>query len=622
MGNEYEVLSNQIFLLFPFNRMDNGDRSFPVDIDEVMVPEFFGNAKNWELTDPSAKYLYEYILGKVKLSRRDKGKSIAYYEYTGSAGELYARRYRICSERDGSAGSMPFRVEKIGAFLFDTGSVLVTVKLALLNPGTLCRISDFLYEIKKMGTLVQPVTEDGRGASEGAAGAGASSKEAAVSLLKMLIETTGISNVRYRFSDFSRNHTRVNIFAQADVRTQEAGDPEQSLYECIREDLYYLRNAYSAERFSYVPEDDDASEIRIPSEAQVWGISQEAVVCVTDSERSREDFIRKRFVERFGTSYLFLFALLQHEKYVMYHMLTGITPVTYNDLAALEQYKDNLDVFKANYFYFSITEVRQYQELYEKIKEVYRLEELYRNLNEPIISLGQIQARNFNRTQEDKNAFLNLILAVLSVVSLLSVAIDVLNFHYDHPKESGFFLLIVIALAALTATVALLVHRRRVHGPGIRYRYCGWFFDRAEIEEDLEQVKEQMKGIEEARMRGNGFLSDLQIPVGKPHVTDRYKPRKVRESLFGRAAEFEIIGYGNDGKNQGFLVKMTDPSREMQKICRKVRLPHITLSLAEDAEAVHTARIDFVSLPHPIRIRGVYGAYTKEDDKVWLLRAR
>lgn len=84
----------------------------------------------------------------------------------------------------------------------------------------------------------------------------------------------------------------------------------------------------------------------------------------------------------------------------------------------------------------------------------------------------------------------------------------------------------------------------------------------------------------------------LEKGIPDQHITMAYRPDadKFKEVLpfVGTTQQFEIIGYGNDGKNEGFLVELKSHvpyyGAEQQ---------HITLSVSQDGKPVDTFKLDF-----------------------------
>lgn len=86
-----------------------------------------------------------------------------------------------------------------------------------------------------------------------------------------------------------------------------------------------------------------------------------------------------------------MYVLLLHQKYVLYMFLTRIGIGMYNNLATLEEYRQDLYEFETDFVFTCVTEVLQYQNLYYRMTEVFSLKNVYEDIHEPLISLGEIR---------------------------------------------------------------------------------------------------------------------------------------------------------------------------------------------------------------------------------------
>lgn len=96
--------------------------------------------------------------------------------------------------------------------------------------------------------------------------------------------------------------------------------------------------------------------------------------------------------------------------------------------------------------------------------------------------------------------------------------------------------------------------------------------------------------------------------ISAPHVTFQYQPEEVDEALFGQPVEITVLGYGNDGENEGLLVQLTSPSPAVQAMAEAIPVPHITISVSETGKPVNTGGLSFREIP-PFRLTGVFGGY-------------
>ena len=109
------------------------------------------------------------------------------------------------------------------------------------------------------------------------------------------------------------------------------------------------------------------------------------------------------------------------------------------------------------------------------------------------------------------------------------------------------------------------------------------------------------------------------------HLTLKYKPNKneIFNDIVGKEFHMYLIGYGNDGMNSGFEIELSEELKpyyinydEINKSILKI--PHITASLSDDAEAVNTKNLKFNKLPQKYKIKGRFGFWIEDDDKEYI----
>ncbi len=129
------------------------------------------------------------------------------------------------------------------------------------------------------------------------------------------------------------------------------------------------------------------------------------------------------------------------------------------------------------------------------------------------------------------------------------------------------------------------------------------------------------------------FPPSLSQQIRDPHVTAVFRPdaEKMFLDALGSGAKINIVGYGNDGKNEGVLVKVEAEDPGVQKALEdnvasdhqdgedKPLMTHITLSIADGAAAYNTRNLEFSELEEPVSINGVFKLFGKDgkliDDK-------
>lgn len=123
-----------------------------------------------------------------------------------------------------------------------------------------------------------------------------------------------------------------------------------------------------------------------------------------------------------------MYILLLHQKYVLYMFLTEIGVGRYNTLETLEEYRRRLYEFEADFVFSCVTEVAQYQRLYDRMTDVFALKDMYEDINEPIRALTEERKRETEEEQKSREAKLNRSLLFLSILSVFSALIDSFDF--------------------------------------------------------------------------------------------------------------------------------------------------------------------------------------------------
>lgn len=137
--------------------------------------------------------------------------------------------------------------------------------------------------------------------------------------------------------------------------------------------------------------------------------------------------------------------------------------------------------------------------------------------------------------------------------------------------------------------------------------YEGIFFEG----EELEKIKSLEK-------------EHLPVTNDQVHCTFKYHPNEdeLFDNLLGKTFEIKLIGYASNGKNSGFEIELPSKLRDYyinyDETTGKLKVPHITVSLAEDAKAVNTKKLKFIPLPKKQKILGKFGYWIKEDDKEYV----
>lgn len=111
------------------------------------------------------------------------------------------------------------------------------------------------------------------------------------------------------------------------------------------------------------------------------------------------------------------------------------------------------------------------------------------------------------------------------------------------------------------------------------------------------------------------FPPHLEKTVENPHITTNFAPDETQLHLeeLGEEVKITIIGYGNDGKNEGLLVKLESSNPVIQKAIDDIKVPHITLSCSKDSHPMYTSQLVFTPLESPIDLTpGTYSVHLKD----------
>lgn len=129
-------------------------------------------------------------------------------------------------------------------------------------------------------------------------------------------------------------------------------------------------------------------------------------------------------------------------------------------------------------------------------------------------------------------------------------------------------------------------------------KYEGLFFDNA--------TEDYIHSLEENK---------LECVNDKIHCTFKYKPtnEEIFNDIVGHKFVIELIGYGNDGKNSGFSVKL--PNKLKKYYLAKDVIPHITASISNNAKAINTRYLKFKKFEKPYKITGTFGYWIVDDDE-------
>ena len=110
----------------------------------------------------------------------------------------------------------------------------------------------------------------------------------------------------------------------------------------------------------------------------------------------------------------------------MFLMKIGIG--IYNNLETLEEYRQELYEFETDFVFSCVTEVPQYQNLYDRMADAFSLKKMYDDVHEPLVSLGEVRRETTENEQKKRDDNVNRALLMLSVLSFFSALVDSFDF--------------------------------------------------------------------------------------------------------------------------------------------------------------------------------------------------
>ena len=497
-------------------------------------------------------------------------------------------------------GAFSFEIKKLELFLFSTGVSILAFKTEIVVPD--------------IRTLIN-----------------------ARAAMKMVCAT------KYRADVRERPFSLMNIAMES---VKELGDffPLDFFYYATNPIAYVTSLFYSDER----PGDDDILHLQanLPedrnlsgefgkkqkniisiSENLVWSVSNQSSVCLC-TDYHNNSFLEVEFPSNFCKEYMYMFIFLLHQKYTLYFFLTQIDTELENNIQKLEEYKRRLSDFKTYFVFSQVSEIVNYQLLYDEVCKAFCLEHMYEDVNEPLMMLDAIMLREeekrrvlqrmrteqTEKEQEERDNRINLLLALLSLLGLFSAGIDGVDLATKLTRALGnltsdaamqycrdhlLHLLFLLAIGSLSAFVIirLLVNRKKENTKmKNKCLYLGVFFDAAQLTEKLVSTERR----------------PLEKEIENLHVTVRFRPEEIPVHLFGERVSIIVKGYGYDDKNEGVLVEVSSDNYELNQLLATIPVPHITLSVSEDGRCKDTSGLTF----HPIKVfefTGTFGEMTKDN---------
>ncbi len=419
-------MKNTSYLFLPF--------SYAHAKDFVDINKAFGNNSCWDIYQDEIKYLLKYVA--EKFDSRNKADCKCYHYQLNDFGRQI---YGLGSEDDmfcikGDDFEHRFRILSVHVYCFSSTVGIISVRVNFDSNDPLY-ITNAQYHLKKISRT--------KIFSDNAEDSSFTLFDVAHDMLDML---KGITEYDF-FCYASEGTERANFLTLVDL-------PAKDSYE---EELYYLRRCYSR-NFDPTPE-DDFEDITFRSVNNItWGISSEASVCIISTEKDKSGFLEREFYKNFNRQYMLMYIILLHQKYTLYTLMTKIGTGSSNDMNTLEEYRHNLYEFETDFVFACVTEVPQYQKVYELTYKAFSLEKMYEDVREPIRALSEIRMAAAKKEQRKRDSRLNTSIMLLSLLSIFSAIADgfqiaegfrdIQNFTDDIP---------VMILKLVSAAVVLVI---------------------------------------------------------------------------------------------------------------------------------------------------------------------
>lgn len=400
---DYKKNISYIFIPFSYNKFDDWSANFQLFVDELK------QSGVWKKDNTEIKYMLKYVADKIN-SNDEKNCQCFHYLLNDKCREQFGLGnkddwfYDVVEYCDNKNEKVRFKILDVHFYCFSTTVGIIAFQLNFENDEPIW-ISNAQYYLKKVSK--EMISIDGY-----------DNMTTLLDISKNLVSEFS-SCLDFDFFYYANPNTeRANILTYIEVGPKDNYD----------EELFYLRRCYGT-GFDY-PEDKElaSQEKYVASKAVIWGISSEAAACLACPDDAPEGFVQNKFYINFNQQYLFMYVLLLHQKYVLYLFLSQIGVGTNNDLETLERYRHNLYEFETDFVFSCITEVAQYQNLYERMSQAFSLNNMYKDVYEPLNSLRELQRETAENNQKRRDDSVNRALLFLSVLSFFSALIDSFDF--------------------------------------------------------------------------------------------------------------------------------------------------------------------------------------------------
>lgn len=397
-------MENTSYIFIPFSFGDS-DRFRP-------LVGALKESDHWIQILDKVKYMHRFVAGKLDYSNEETCQCFHF-----RLNDSYRSEYGLPD--DGTWCTMRYKkamyrfiIRDVQLFLFTTTIGIIAFRITLEETDPF-RISDAQYYLKKVSR--QPFE---LGSPD--------NKSNMLDISKNLMD--GFADVCscdfFYYSCPGEERANLLSFTPAEPK------------EDFSKELFFLRRCYG-EGYRYVKDaGQEQEELLSPSDDVHWGISPEAAACIVCPEASgRSSFISGTLFKNFNSQYLLMYVLLLHQKYALYLFQTRMSTPDRSDLVKLEEYRSKLYEFEADFVFSCITEVPQYQLLYEKMTAAFALRKMFEDVHEPLTSLGEVRRQAEEKEQEKRDRSLENALIMITMLSIFSAWVDSYDFFGEFLKE-------------------------------------------------------------------------------------------------------------------------------------------------------------------------------------------
>ena len=305
-----------------------------------------------------------------------------------------------------------FQLRGVYFYCFDTGVCLLVLEIEHLR-SCIEDIADSLFLLKQCDKQVINVDRGLSGDRQN------SSSDRRLSL-RDIAETI--------LSDVLRNEYRlIDNWSVSDYQRSYVMTYVETLAPATDRQLFLLSHGYNTD-FRYVADTDDKPRIYRNNDTCIWGLTTEASVCIARLTSENRSFITSAFSNNISNGYLLLFVLLLHQKYVLQEFLSK------NDLrnnqencrssVLARRYRDEFYLFEQKYNFRYVSDVAQYQNLYEIVYDSFKIDALFADVKEPLEAIKEELEEQEQEKEAKSDKKTEKALTILSLFAVFSALVD------------------------------------------------------------------------------------------------------------------------------------------------------------------------------------------------------